>query len=210
MGLTYYGEQSVAYPAIFGAGGVPATYYFGLQNVTVYPSGAGFSVPAGSLYIPSSFNTPGLSNRIFIATTGGTTSGTEPAWTNVVAGGFVADGSVQWNDVASTTATCWLSTNPTWNEVSTTNGYARSSVDNNTTNFPAPGGSSPTTGHNGTAINFPSSTGSWGTIGAITIHDSLTSGNVLAFLILTASLTISSSGTTPSIPAISGLTFSLF
>lgn len=49
-----------------------------------------------------------------------------------------------------------------------------------------------TTAENSTAIEFPTATGSWGTIVAAGIFDASTSGNLIAFADLTASKTISS------------------
>jgi hypothetical protein len=49
-----------------------------------------------------------------------------------------------------------------------------------------------TTAENSAAIEFPTATGSWGTIVAAGIFDASTSGNLIAFADLTASKTISS------------------
>ena len=213
MPLTYYGERSVAYPAIFGAVSAPATYYFGLQVAANYP-GASQAVTTGAYIIPTNFDTFSTSgagnNRIFIATSTGTTSASaEPTWTSVTAGGSVVDGTVTWQDVAATSQ--WLSTTtPTFNEVSfTSTGYARVSYTNNATNFPAPTGSNPTTGTNANIITFPASTASWGNIAAVSIHTAATSGSVVAFAYLSKHLAVSSSGITPSIPASTGLTISI-
>lgn len=56
--------------------------------------------------------------------------------------------------------------------------YARVSVTNNTTNFPATSGQNKT---NGTAINWPISTGAWGTVVAWGIYDASTGGNLWAY-----------------------------
>lgn len=213
MPLTYYGEHNIAYPAIFGGTAAPSTYYFGLQIAALYP-GASASVTSGTFIIPTAFNTFTTSgagnNRIFVATSTGTTGTTEPTWTSVAAAGSVTDGTVTWQDVASTSY--WLSTGtPTFNEVSTTGtGYARVSYTNNTTNFPAPTGSNPTTGTNANIIAFPTSTAAWGTLAAVTIHTAATSGSVIAFAYLSKYTAVTASGTTPSIPASTGLTLSLY
>ena len=211
MPLTHYGEASVAYPAIFGGTAAPATYYFGLQTTTIYPgAGGAVAVTSGTYIIPTTYgtSTPGTDvSRIFIATSSGTTSGTEPTWSSVSAGGSILDGTVTWQDVASTTSPYWLSTAPVFNEVSG-GGYTRMSYANNTTNFPSPAGSNPTQGSNSQIISFPTSTSAWGTIAAITLHTLATGGNVVAFAYLSSALTISGSGTTPSIPN-TGLTLSL-
>lgn len=49
-----------------------------------------------------------------------------------------------------------------------------------------------TTAENASAIEFPTATGSWGTIVAAGVFDASTSGNLIAFADLTASKTISS------------------
>ncbi len=73
------------------------------------------------------------------------------------------------------------------------NGYARVSVTNNTTNW-VPSSSQPGDGsqqqENGTTIQFPDATGSWGTITYFGIYDASTSGNLLAYGALDASKTI--------------------
>lgn len=56
-------------------------------------------------------------------------------------------------------------------------GYTRAAVTNNSTNFPAASGGAKT---NGTAITFPTPTGSWGTPDGVRLYDDLTAGNLLA------------------------------
>lgn len=53
-------------------------------------------------------------------------------------------------------------------------------------------GTAPTTAENSVAIEFPTATGTWGTIVAAGIFDASTSGNLIAFADLTASKTIQS------------------
>lgn len=69
------------------------------------------------------------------------------------------------------------------NEVSSTStGYARVAVTNSLTNFPAATGTNPTTKTNGTAITFPTATGSWGGapgVQSFYFVDATTGGNVL-------------------------------
>jgi hypothetical protein len=67
--------------------------------------------------------------------------------------------------------------------------YARVSVTNNSTNWPAASGSSKS---NGTAITFPTPTGSWGTVTAFGIYDASTAGNLLYHGDLTASQAVAS------------------
>lgn len=54
--------------------------------------------------------------------------------------------------------------------------YARKSVTNNATNFPAAAAGSKS---NGTQISFAQATGSWGTVVAFAIFDASTAGNML-------------------------------
>jgi hypothetical protein len=213
MPLTYYGEATVAYPAIFGGVPAPANYWFGLQ-VAQYIWSATIPISSGQYLIPSAFDTfstPGMgTNRIFVALTTGTTSSSEPLWNDVEPGGTVIDGTVTWQDVASTMSPFWLSTTPSFNEVSTSGtAYTRVEYANTTTNFPAPSGSTPTSGTNANIINFPTSTAAWGIIPALTLHSAATAGSVIAFMYLSKHIVISASGSTPSIPALTGIALSL-
>jgi len=70
--------------------------------------------------------------------------------------------------------------------------YARVAVTNNLTNWPAAVGGAKA---NGTAITFPTATGSWGTVGWFFLADAATAGNVLGHAALTASKTIDSGDT---------------
>lgn len=79
--------------------------------------------------------------------------------------------------------------------------YARVAVTNNTTNFPAPTGTSPTTSANGTAITFPAPTANWGTVVAFGIHDAASAGNLLYWGALTTSKTINNGDAAPSFAA---------
>jgi len=206
MPLTLYGEQTVAYPAVFGGTAAPSTYYFGLQTSSLWAASTAATTNS-TFIIPTAFNTGGLYNRMFVCTASGTTGSTEPAWGSVAAGGSVTDGTVTWQDVASTSY--WLGSTPSFNEVSTSGtGYARVSYANNTTNFAAPTSSNPTVGHNSNIIGFGTSTASWGTLAAVSIHTAATAGSVIAFAYLSSYLTVGSSGITPSIPS-SGLTIQL-
>lgn len=53
-------------------------------------------------------------------------------------------------------------------------------------------GTAPTQAANSTAVEFPTATGSWGTVVAAAIFDASTSGNMLAYADLTTSKTIDS------------------
>lgn len=70
--------------------------------------------------------------------------------------------------------------------------YARVSITNNTTNWPNSSGG---TKSNGTAITFPTASGSWGTIVAVGLFDASSSGNLLYWATLAVSKTIGASDT---------------
>ena len=80
------------------------------------------------------------------------------------------------------------STGSTANEVSG-GSYARKSVTNNATNWPAASGTTATKS-NGTAITFVTATASWGTVTHFAILDAATNGNILGWAQLTASKAI--------------------
>lgn len=58
------------------------------------------------------------------------------------------------------------------------NGYARVSVDNNLTEWPAAVSGSKSNANN---VTFPSATGAWGTITHFGIFDAISGGNLLAY-----------------------------
>lgn len=96
-------------------------------------------------------------------------------------------------------------TGSTTGEVSTSGtAYARASVTNNTTNFPAASGGIKT---NGTTISFSTATASWGTVAYVGLTDAVTGGNMLMWADLTTSKSIVS-GDTPSF-SVGSLTFSV-
>lgn len=70
--------------------------------------------------------------------------------------------------------------------------YARASVTNNATNFPASSGGAKA---NGTAITFTQASASWGTVAAFGIFDASSGGNLLAWADLTASKAVDSGDT---------------
>lgn len=85
------------------------------------------------------------------------------------------------------------STGSTAGEVSTTStGYARVAVTNNTTNWPAAASGSKS---NANAINFPSPTASWGTVGQVAICDAAAAGNILYWGDLSSAQTINTGNT---------------
>lgn len=71
-----------------------------------------------------------------------------------------------------------------------TGAYARVTVANNATNWPAAAGTSPTAKKNGVVITFPEATASWGTVTHFFIADDATTGNVLIYGQLSASKVI--------------------
>jgi hypothetical protein len=88
------------------------------------------------------------------------------------------------------------------------NGYTRVAVTNNSTNFPASTGTSPTTKSNGTAITFAANTTvDWGTISGVALFDAASAGNMIAWTGLTVAKPVMV-GDTASF-AIGALTFTL-
>lgn len=65
------------------------------------------------------------------------------------------------------------------------NGYARVAMTNNGTNFPvtqiATGSGGGAEVQDGTAINFPQATGSWGTVSYWFVSDAASGGNIIAY-----------------------------
>lgn len=80
----------------------------------------------------------------------------------------------------STAAYSDAATGASMSEVSSAStGYARVAVPNNSSNWPAATGTSPTSKGNGTAITFPTASASWGTVSSFYVTDAATNGNVL-------------------------------
>jgi hypothetical protein len=76
--------------------------------------------------------------------------------------------------------------------------YARVAVTNNTTNWPAASGTSPTTKSNGVAFTFPAPTANWGTVVAMAVYDAASGGNELAWSALAVNKTINNGDAAPS------------
>lgn len=72
------------------------------------------------------------------------------------------------------------------------NNYSRVSVTNNATNWPAASAGSKS---NGTAMAFPTASGSWGTITHLAIMDAPTGGNLLFKMALTAAQAVGAGAT---------------
>lgn len=71
--------------------------------------------------------------------------------------------------------------------------YARVTVTNNATNFPAASGGAKS---NGTLLVFPTATADWGTIVAAALHSNISTDTVIYFGTLTASRVVSNGGIT--------------
>lgn len=76
--------------------------------------------------------------------------------------------------------------------------YARVAVTNNTTNWAAATGTSPTSKANGTAITFPAPTANWGVVVGFAVYDAATVGNELAWGALTVNKTVNNGDAAPS------------
>jgi hypothetical protein len=90
----------------------------------------------------------------------------------------------------STTAPADDGTNIT--EPSGGNGYARVQVTNNLTNWPAASGGAKS---NGTAVAFPTATGSWGTVTHMFFSDAASGGSILGSSALTTAKTVDTDDT---------------
>ena len=87
------------------------------------------------------------------------------------------------------------STGATTNEV-TGGSYSRSTVTNDSTNWPASSGTTVATKSNGAAINFATATASWGTVNQFAILDgTTTSANILYWSDLTTPKSIANGDT---------------
>lgn len=102
---------------------------------------------------------------------------------------YVAPGTVY---IALSTATfSTASTGTSMSEV-TGGSYARVTVTNNTTNWPAASAGSKA---NGAVFTFPAATAAWGTVQSFYIVDALSGGNILYGADLTTSRTINNGDT---------------
>jgi hypothetical protein len=72
------------------------------------------------------------------------------------------------------------------------NNYSRVAITNNSTNFPASSGGAKA---NGTAITFPTASGSWGTCTHAFLSDASSGGNIYVWADLTVSKSITSGDT---------------
>jgi hypothetical protein len=185
---------------------VPNTYYLALFAAT---SWAPFpnTWTANEFVIGSKFTT--TNPHIYQVTSGGTnyTGHTEPVWhegagatTNETSPG-TASYVECYNLLQAQTFTSNL-------EVSAA-GYARTPVTNNTTNFPAASGPSPSFSQLATTIAFPTATGAWGQAVGVGFYDALTGGNLWAWGLLSTPTTISIGATPTFAPSSGELTITL-
>lgn len=96
-----------------------------------------------------------------------------------------------WNVAGSLTDTA---TGSATNEVSG-GSYARASVTNNTTNWPASTGTTTAAKSNATAVTFITATGSWGTVYQTGLIDASSNGNLLYWSDVTTPKAVSTSDT---------------
>lgn len=75
--------------------------------------------------------------------------------------------------------------------------YARVAFTNNTTNWPAASGTTPTQKSNGVAITFPAPTANWGVVTGFAIYDAATVGNELMWGVLSVSKTVNNGDAAP-------------
>lgn len=73
--------------------------------------------------------------------------------------------------------------------------YARVAVTNDSSNWPDAAGSTTAEKHNGAAVNFPTATGSWGTVTQFALLSAASSGNIYYWSDLTTPKTISTGDT---------------
>jgi hypothetical protein len=171
---------------------IPGTHYVGLLAAASWAGTTAYS--SGAYIIGSAFAS--TNRHIYKCTTGGTSGGSEPTWNQTV-GGTTTDGTVTWTEV-----TALFAAGTTTGAEPASGAYARVSVTNNTTNWPTPTGGDPATVSNGTAITFPTTTGSWGQLVGFGLWDASTAGNLRTWGLLTgASLVATSAGVTPSFSA---------
>ena len=184
---------------------IPGSHYLGLLVASQWTASTAYT--SGQYVISSAFNTlqatPSSISRIYKCTTAGTSGATEPAGFtagSVAAGGTVTDGTVTWTEVSGLFgAGTFTGAEPS------AGGYARVSITNNTTNWPAPtqSGAAASQVQNGTAVTFPTTTGSWGAfIVGLALFDALTAGNGRIWGCLAAKSAVASvAGVTPQFAA---------
>lgn len=76
--------------------------------------------------------------------------------------------------------------------------YARVSITNNQTNFPAPSGGVTT---NANAITWPTSSAAWGTVNCVRLYDASSGGTLVGGAMLSPAATVDATGITLSINA---------
>lgn len=177
MPLTTYADQKVLNALLQAASlGSPATWYVGLLQCTG-PWMPSIAYTAGQYVVPTTFNstTPGSPGRIFVCSTGGTSSATtQPTWPTT-AGGTVGDGSgaLVWTEVTN------LFQQGTFTSAELSgNNYSRTAVTANNTNFANATSAQPAVTYNATAISWSSPSAQWNATCALILADASTSGNI--------------------------------
>lgn len=206
MPMTTYTDQKVLNAVLQAASlSAPATWYVGLLQCTG-PWQPSVAYTTTQYVVPTNFSslTPGTPGRIFVCTTGGTSSSsTQPTWPTMV-GGTVGDGSgsLVWTEVTL------LFTAGTFTSAELSgNNYARVSVTANSTNFANATSARPAVTYNGTAINFASPSAQWNATCALILADASSSGNIWWWSDL-SQLVQAPSSSSPSV-AIDGMAWSL-
>ena len=176
MSWTTYANQQIQNALLQAAAlGAPSTWYVGLLAV---PNPAGIwtgstSYATGAYAVPSTFSSiAGQQGKIFKATTGGTSGGSEPAWPTGE-GATVTDNTVTWTEAS----TLFQAGTFTGAEPSGSN-YGRVGVAASSANFSGATNAEPSVSYNATGIVFPTPSAGWGyAVGAI-LCDAVSAGNV--------------------------------
>lgn len=223
MPLTNYGEPYML-QALFGGvtSALPTptsgSWYIGLIKAKGVWT-ASTSYAQGDIIIPTDFVG---TNKIFVCNVAGTSGSSQPTW---VSTGEISDGAtVKWVDVSVAVTTSWATTNGksyfytsanilTSNEVSGTS-YARQGLTNSQSagtwvQPTTPATAAPASTNWGTAVNFPSSGGSWGYVVGFFLSNVSSGGTAYAWNTLSNYVPILVSGMTLTLPSSTGITVTL-
>lgn len=183
---------------------VPATYYGALFLNSPSDATLGTALTAGDTYTAITIGT--LSANIAAGSAIGITNGTVTQWVQVTAAAtagssvsvtvqsFVANESYS----SGAALTVIQFTEPT----TTTSGYSRQSVTNNTTSFPSATTSNGVTTKSGSSsvtLTWGPSTGTnaaWGTVAAVGLMDASSAGNVVAWAPSSTQVNVNGTGYT--------------